>query len=297
LWRRAESVPLHAATFAAVAVSIGAAADHLEALHDQAAPLGIWLLAISWLWAARAGTIAPRQFGCLLGAVVAIVAAQSTQQVRWGLALAVVTAAALVALAVRERNLPLLGVGAFGTFLSVPPVMQRMFPGSVGAAVGLLIAGALMLLCAIAVLRRDPVLGGMTWSGELDAAFGDPTTDSNRARRFPIGRLPATTTGPPSPGEALRLENRRQTHDISNLANASSGHNAHAGVAAVDLWSERLAQPANAPHTAGDVTEATSACSCRFTRTRRADPTGGGPIPVAVGDALVLESIEYRAPG
>jgi len=41
LWRRAESVPLHAATFAAVAVSIGAAADHLEALHDQAAPLGI----------------------------------------------------------------------------------------------------------------------------------------------------------------------------------------------------------------------------------------------------------------
>jgi hypothetical protein len=160
LWWCSRSVLLHAATFAALTLTVGAAADHLDVLHEQAAGLGIWLLAISWLLAARAGIIAPRQLGSLLGAFVAIMAAQSTQQVRWGLLLAIVTAAALFALAVWQRNLPLLGIGALGVFLSVPATMQRIFPGSVGAAIGLLIAGALMMLCAVVVLRHGRAVAG-----------------------------------------------------------------------------------------------------------------------------------------
>jgi hypothetical protein len=49
----------------------------------------------------------------------------------------------------------LIAVGAVGLFSTVPRAMMRLVPGSTGAALGLLMAGCLLVAGAVLTLRRQ----------------------------------------------------------------------------------------------------------------------------------------------
>jgi hypothetical protein len=96
----------------------------------------------------------PADAAVVLGCVTAVFAALTTMPVTWGAVLALGTAAGVVVLAVAGRSLPLLAVGAVGLFSTVPRAMMRLVPGSTGAALGLLVAGCVLVAGAVLTLRR-----------------------------------------------------------------------------------------------------------------------------------------------
>ena len=71
------------------------------------------------------------------------------------MALALATLAALVLLAVRSRDLPLLGIASLGTLLVLPQTMARYFPGALGPALALLGVGILLVVTAVLITRRS----------------------------------------------------------------------------------------------------------------------------------------------
>lgn len=155
LWRQSQSVLLHLATFAALAATAASASKALDLLGDQSIQMGIYTVALMWTVLAYARYIEPRTVGMALASFVGIVAAQATIDVKWGVALALGTMAAVVLLAVVEANLVLLVVGAVGVFMTVPASMDKMFHGPMGVGLGLLIAGMVMLSAAVYVVRRQ----------------------------------------------------------------------------------------------------------------------------------------------
>ena len=159
LWRRCDMAILHIALFLALAATAGAAAQHITALGDQAAGVGVWVMAVGWLVLARRGLIAPQELAVPLAALAAILGAQGTMSTDWGSVFAVATTAAVVTLAVWQRSLVLLVIGAYGLFTTVPAATERLLPGSVGVGVGLLTAGVALVVCAMQVVRGDDRAG------------------------------------------------------------------------------------------------------------------------------------------
>jgi hypothetical protein len=80
--------------------------------------------------------------------------------VRWGSIFAVLTTAAVIAFAVRQRSLVLLGVGTYGLLATVPAATEALWHGSAGVSFGLLIAGAVLVACSIWIMRRRNAASG-----------------------------------------------------------------------------------------------------------------------------------------
>jgi uncharacterized membrane protein len=80
----------------------------------------------------------------------------------WGVVLAVASVTALIGLALIFRDLYLLGVGAVGTLVVLPPIMSRYFPGAMAPALALLGVGVLLVVAAVVTTRR----GGEAAPGE-----------------------------------------------------------------------------------------------------------------------------------
>jgi hypothetical protein len=154
LWARSGVAILHVAVFVALLATAGAAADQIAPLHHQAVGLGIWAMAAAWVLLGRLNLAAPAQLAYPIGCLAAIAGAQATAMVRWGSVFAVLTTAAVIAFAVWQGSLVLLGVGTYGLLATVPAATERLLPGRSGVSLGLLIAGAVLVACSLWILRR-----------------------------------------------------------------------------------------------------------------------------------------------
>lgn len=92
--------------------------------------------------------------GTFLGAAGGVIASVTTLDEGWGVVLGLATVAAVIGLALLFRDLLILGVGAIGTLLLLPPIMDRYFPGALAPALVLLALGVLLVAAAVYTTRR-----------------------------------------------------------------------------------------------------------------------------------------------
>ena len=116
--------------------------------------VAVWGVAVIWLVLAWGQIVQPRRVGVILGGTVATFSAVTFAGESWGSALALATAAVLIAAAVLIRDLILLGVTAVGTLNVLPVVITRFFPGVLAAALVLLTVGLLLVAAAVVTARR-----------------------------------------------------------------------------------------------------------------------------------------------
>lgn len=151
LWTRRHGILEMLAMFVGCAVTVGSATGNLSG--DSLPGLSVWGLAVAWFVLGWGGLLAPRRVVLLSGAAGALIGAMITEGADAGMGLALATAAAVIALGVLFRDLPMLGVGTVGAFSAVPPAIDRWFPGN-AAPVVLLVMGLLLVAAAIRTAKR-----------------------------------------------------------------------------------------------------------------------------------------------
>lgn len=111
--------------------------------------VGVWAVGLGWTLLGLVGALTPAETPVAFGAVTAVLGAMTASTTDAGMVLTLLTLAAIVGAAVARRDLLLLGIGSVATLVNVPAAMARWFPGSVAAAVALVIVGlALVALAA-----------------------------------------------------------------------------------------------------------------------------------------------------
>lgn len=156
LWWRCQRVLQQAAVLALALLSASALAEQLT--HTDSDWLGaeIWALGTAFMALAWLGWFPPRTTGVSLGALGAVIGSYGMLN-DLGFALGLLTAAALVVLAVRERRLAWLGAAAAAVMLTGPSAASGWFPGWLGAALSLVVPGGLILAAAVWVTgHRSP---------------------------------------------------------------------------------------------------------------------------------------------
>jgi hypothetical protein len=108
----------------------------------------------------------------VIGAAIAFAGSQmfvvGGQGPIWG----VLTAAGLVGVALRRRDLLILGIGALGLLFSLPNLIYEWFPSVAAAALSLLVVGGLLVTAAIYTARRKGPRAG--------TAGGPPTAGTDK---------------------------------------------------------------------------------------------------------------------
>jgi hypothetical protein len=133
---------------AAVGVEIGGG--------DSSAPgAATWAVGVAWTALAWAGLLEPRNVGVAAGAFGAVFGAM-TMTNDLGALIGLLTAVALVALALWERALPWLGVAALAVLWTASRAAVEWFPGRLSAALTLLLTGGLLVGAAAWVARHGP---------------------------------------------------------------------------------------------------------------------------------------------
>ena len=182
LWRRHRWMLQQLAVVVTLAVALGSGVAAYLGGDVALSGMAIWGLGGSWLMLGWAGHVQPRHGTDLLGGAAATVGSQLIMNYDWGAALALATAAALVAIGVRLRALVLLAVGSVATLLVVPGVMQRYFPDTLAAPLAVLGAGVVLVFAALATAtkwrRHNPPkrerapLSGLGWMPIVGFAVG-----------------------------------------------------------------------------------------------------------------------------
>ena len=113
-----------------------------------------WGVGVAWALLTWGGLLPSRRLGVGLGSAVTTFAALTVASESGGSVLAVVTVAALVAVAVLMRDLVLLAVATLGALTILPIVVVEFFPGVLAAAIVLLAVGVLLVGAAVAISRR-----------------------------------------------------------------------------------------------------------------------------------------------
>jgi len=153
LWYVHRKLFQHAATFIPLVIAAGTGTWLLTHSDDWPAA-AVWTVGAMWAAAARTGVLWPREEGLIFGAVATVFATMTVVDRNWGTALALVTVTALVVIAVALRDLILLAVGAVGVLIVLPPIMGRLFPGMLSAALALMAVGILLVSTAVLTARR-----------------------------------------------------------------------------------------------------------------------------------------------
>ena len=187
LWALHHHPLQHAAAFVSLLATVAILATFLPAEDTGAPGLAAWGLAVIWALLSWGGVLAwagppgSANLGVVLGAIGAIFGAMTTMPMSWGIVLALCTITAVVVAAVGFRSLALLVVGSLGALETLPAAMVQWFGGTLGAALGLLAVGVLLVGAAILTARRrqqQPLPGAMpgtrTWLPwpERTAALG-----------------------------------------------------------------------------------------------------------------------------
>jgi hypothetical protein len=144
----------------AAAFLVAAASVISELTTSNSLPgLAVWAGAGAWLLLGWRGWLRPRRAVMPLAAAAMVVGTLITLPTTWGFVLAFLTLAALVVLALRLRELPLLVVAAVGALQVLPAAAVEWFPGSVIAPVGLLLVGLLLVGAAVRRARSQASSG------------------------------------------------------------------------------------------------------------------------------------------
>ncbi|WGX95090.1 DUF2157 domain-containing protein [Nocardioides sp. L-11A] len=152
LWRARPTILQQAAALAALA----ATAASLVILADEdsrVAGLGPWTVGVVWLLLARGGVLRSARTAFSLGGVTAVVGGIVAAGTDAGTATALATAGALVLLALRLRDVLLLGIGAAGVLLVLPMAVQDWFGGSLAAPLVLLVSGGGLIGAGVWIAR------------------------------------------------------------------------------------------------------------------------------------------------
>ncbi|TWF80023.1 putative membrane protein DUF2157 [Pseudonocardia hierapolitana] len=173
LWWRHRGVLQQAALLAALAVAAGAAAAHLPADDDAVTGLAVWGVGAGWAVLGWGRVIAARNVAYALGGTALVVGSQFAVETGWGAVLAVGSVIALVTAGAWLRELVLLGVGAVGTFLTVPAVVGQYFPDTLAVPLALVGCGLLLVAGAAytARLRRTAATRRRQAEGTRTAAL------------------------------------------------------------------------------------------------------------------------------
>jgi hypothetical protein len=119
--------------------------------------LVLWAIGSGWLLASLGGFLPPSEMSGVLGGFVALVgslvAGAGFDANAWWLGLGVLTAAALVGLALWRDTLHHLVVGALGLFVLVPTLAFELFGDTIGAPATLLVIGLLLVALAVGLGR------------------------------------------------------------------------------------------------------------------------------------------------
>jgi len=157
LWWRSKRLPQQIVIFATVCVLVAAAAGYVPGVPDRAAgALAVFGVAVAAVALARMDVLKPRLAVSFGGSVVAVTAAQVTASWDWGAVFVLVVAAGCIAYATWERSLALLGVGTYAVLSGVPAAADRLFPGSTGIAICLLVAGGVLLSSGVWIGHTRP---------------------------------------------------------------------------------------------------------------------------------------------
>jgi hypothetical protein len=143
------------AFFAGLATAAGAAAGNFPEGEGAASGIAIWGLGAVWLALGWGNLLPPRRGTLALGTVGTLVGAMITMSAHdWGYFFALLTVAALVALAVLLGDLLMLGLAAVGALQVLPATVMHFFPGALTAPLALLAAGLVLLAAALYATRR-----------------------------------------------------------------------------------------------------------------------------------------------
>jgi hypothetical protein len=153
LWWR-HHLPLQHLALVTALVATVAAATGLLPDSETSPAASAWALGVTWFLLGWAGILQPRREVELIGAIVAAGATLFFAPELWGTPLALLTLAALAVLAVRLRDLPLLGIDAVAALIVLPSIVTRYFPGALSAAAALLVVGVLLVLAGVVTVRR-----------------------------------------------------------------------------------------------------------------------------------------------
>jgi hypothetical protein len=156
LWAWSRSALQHAVTF--VAMLATAVTSLLQAEHVEAPYFGllVWGIGLAWACLAWGEVVPPRWTGYALASIALLVGPNifAIDDLRVvGLALGLITAAALIVAAVTLRTTLLLWFGALGVFVFVPQAIFRFFGDTLGAPVALLISGIVVLASGLVIPR------------------------------------------------------------------------------------------------------------------------------------------------
>lgn len=128
-------------------------------VDDPFVGVAVWGLGVIWALLSWGEIMVPRRTGFALGALAALGGAQAlavSDFTGWGLALGLMTAAALIAASVAVGEVVLLALGAVGAFAFVAQTVFRYFGDTVGVPLALFIVGLALVALALVIGRVRP---------------------------------------------------------------------------------------------------------------------------------------------
>lgn len=156
LWFWRPSVLQLAVAAAGTAFTAGLTGGALGLSFDAVAATVLAVGAV-WIVLGWSEVVRPARPTVVIGSLIASVGGQllvvGGYSPIWGL----LTAAALVGLALYRRDLLVLGIGSVGVLISLPMVVYDWFPSVAAAAVSLIVVGALLVVAALYTARRTSV--------------------------------------------------------------------------------------------------------------------------------------------
>jgi hypothetical protein len=157
LWQWRPAPLQQVATFAALALTVGSIAGHVEHVGGLFIGIVLWGLAVVWLVLAWLGVVSPAPIAFATGALLAIVGGGVVGgEARFGDVLAVATVVAILAASVPTRSMVLLWMGVLGVFQTLPTAITRHFGDSLGAPLILFLVGLSLIGVAVIASRLAP---------------------------------------------------------------------------------------------------------------------------------------------
>jgi hypothetical protein len=156
LWRLRVSSLQQVAAFVSLLATVTALAGVIAPANPGSGGGAVWAVGVTWLLLGSRRLLTPARTAEVLGALAMLAGAEimRTAELRsWGLALGLLSAAALVGGGTATRRTVLLGVGAVGLFVFLFDAVMTWFGRGATVPLALLAAGGALLLVAVLTSR------------------------------------------------------------------------------------------------------------------------------------------------
>jgi hypothetical protein len=151
-WRLRVSSLQQVAAFVSLLATVTALADVIAPADPGWVGGAVWAVGVTWLLLGLRRLLIPARTAVLLGALAMLTGAEimrTAELQSWGLALGLLSAAALVGGGTATRRTVLLGVGAVGLFVFLFDAVMTWFGRGATVPLALLVAGGALLLVAV----------------------------------------------------------------------------------------------------------------------------------------------------